>query len=634
MCGIAGWVASGPAIPPADTLGEMLGAIAHRGPDGSGAVLIECRATPHEVALGHRRLAIIDPEGAPQPMRHTAAGLTLVFNGEIYNFRELRRTLELAGLRCERDSDTEVLLRAYELWGHDVVHRLRGMFAFAVWDERDESLFLARDRFGEKPLFIATRGDSLFFASEIKALLCVPGVQASVDLDAVRSYFAYRYVPGPATLFTGVRKLPPATTLVWRRGVAVQRRYWVAPDRAAHDGARPPSADVVGEFGRRLTEAVELTMVSDVPFGAFLSGGLDSSVIVALMSRLGGKVKTFTAGFADGTSELPYAAAVAREFGTDHREIVVSHADVAARLKSLVAKRDAPVSEPSDVAIHLLATAAARSVKMVLTGEGSDELFGGYPKHVAERFAPAVLWLPASVRRLFEPLVRALPYRFRRLKTAAASFRVGDRRERYVRWFGALEGADLTRLTALGAARHDWDAPPFDAEPGASALRQALYFDQTSWLPDNLLERGDRMTMAASIEARVPYLDHELARFVSGLPDRWRVRGLTGKRILRAAAAELLPRSIIERPKVGFRVPVDEWFRGPLREFLQDHLRGRDSLTRGYYHGAALDALVDEHLTGRQNHDKLLWMLLNLEIWHRQYVPRTRATAAPLQQVA
>ena len=640
MCGIAGWVASGPAIPPADTLAAMLGAVAHRGPDGSGAALMQCRATSHEVALGHRRLAIIDPEGAPQPMRDTGAGLTLVFNGEIYNFRELRRALELAGLRCERDSDTEVLLRGYELWGHDVVHRLRGMFAFAVWDERDESLFLARDRFGEKPLFIAARGDGLFFASEIKALLCVPGLDAGVDLEAVSSYFAYRYAPGPATLFTGVRKLPPGTALVWRRGVAEQRRYWTAPDRAArdsaaHDGARRRSAGAVGEFRARLTEAVQLTMISDVPFGAFLSGGLDSSVIVALMSRLGGQVKTFTAGFADGTNELPYAAAVAREFGTDHHEIVVSHADVAARLASLVAKRDAPVSEPSDVALHLLATAAARSVKMVLTGEGSDEVLGGYPKHVAECFAPAVQWVPASVRRLLEPLVRALPYRFRRFKTAAASFRVGDRRERYVRWFGALDGAELTRLTALGAPRHDWHAPPFDAEPGASALRQVLYFDQTSWLPDNLLERADRMTMAASIEARVPYLDHELAEFVSGLPDHWRVRGLTGKRILRAAAAELLPRTIIDRPKVGFRVPVDEWFRGPLREYLLDHLRGGASLTRGYYDGRALDALVDEHLTGRQNHDKLLWMLLNLEIWHRQYAPRTCATAAlALRRVA
>jgi asparagine synthase (glutamine-hydrolysing) len=640
MCGIAGWVASGAAAPPPDTLAEMLGALAHRGPDGSGAAHIQCRATRHEVALGHRRLAIIDPVGAPQPMRDTAAGLTLVFNGEIYNFRELRRTLALAGLRFERDSDTEVLLRAYERWGHGVVHRLRGMFAFAVWDERDESLFLARDRFGEKPLFIATRGDSLFFASEIKALLRVPGLDGGVDLDAVRSYFAYRYVPGPATLFAGVRKLPPGTTLVWRRGVAVQRRYWTAPDRAARDstpcdGPPRPSADVVPEFRRRLTEAVQLTMVSDVPFGAFLSGGLDSSVIVALMSRLSGQVKTFTAGFADGTSELPHAAAVAREFGTDHHEVVVSHADVAARLASLVAKRDAPVSEPSDVALHLLATAAARSVKMVLTGEGSDEVLGGYPKHVAECFAPAVEWLPASVRRLLEPLVRALPYRFRRIKTAAASFTVSDRRERYVRWFGALDGAELVRLTALGAARHDLNAPPFDAEPGASALRQVLYFDQTSWLPDNLLERADRMTMAASIEARVPYLDHELAEFVSELPDEWRVRGLTTKRILRAAAADLLPRAIIARPKVGFRVPVDEWFRGPLREYLLDHLCGGASLTRGYYNGTALDALVAEHLSGKQNHDKLLWMLLNLEIWHRQYAPRIPATAAlPLQRVA
>ena len=622
MCGIAGWVSATPSSSPAAKLAQMLGAIAHRGPDGSGTFVGQCRTTEHEVALGHRRLAIIDPQGAHQPMHDANSGVTLVFNGEIYNFRELRRMLASTGHRFTRDSDTEVLLRAYQAWGRDVVRYLRGMFAFAIWDERDESLFLARDRFGEKPLFFATHGDGLCFASEIKALLCVPGVDRSVNLEAVRSYFAYRYVPGPATLFTGVRKLPPGTTLVWRRGVVEQRRYWSAPDREPGTGAAPPKAEAVAEFRFRLEEAVKLQMVSDVPFGAFLSGGLDSSMIVALMARQahGPAIQTFSAGFADaGSSELPYAAAVAREFGTDHHEVVVSHADIAAKLPALVAKRDAPVSEPSDIALYMLAVEAARSVKMVLTGEGSDELLGGYPKHVAERLAPTLRWVPARVRGLLEPLVHALPYRFRRLKTAAASLAETDRRERYARWFGALDGTLRARLTVLGGAHQC--GVGFDADPDASALRQILYFDQTSWLPDNLLERADRMTMAASIEARMPFLDHKLAGFVSGLPDAYRVRGLTGKRILRLSAAQLLPRQIIERPKVGFRVPVDEWFRGPLREYLLDHLRGSSAVTRDYYHAPTLDAVLDEHLAGRQNHDKLLWMLLNLEVWHRQYAP-------------
>ena len=628
MCGIAGWVASGLVVPPADALDEMLGAIAHRGPDGSGTTRLQCLATGHQVALGHRRLAIIDPKGAAQPMSDPASGITLVFNGEIYNFREIRRTLSLVGFRFTRDSDTEVLLRAYEFWGRNVVRHLRGMFAFAIWDERDESLFLARDRFGEKPLFLAVRGDSLFFASEIKALLRLRNVGGDIDLDAVRSYFAYRYVPGPATLFSSIRKLPPGTTLVWRRGVAMQRRYWTAPDRSARAGAELGEAPAAAEFMRRLDEAVRLQMVSDVPIGAFLSGGIDSSVIVALMKRHSSAVKTFTAGFADcRDSELPYAAAVAREFGADHHEVVVSHSDVANRLESLVAARDAPVSEPSDVALHMLAREASLSVKVVLTGEGSDELLGGYPKHIAERFVPMVQSLPEPLRKLLAPVTRALPYRFRRLKTAWASLCIGDRSERYVRWFGALSCAERERLTVLGDAT-PLDLEHFNADRGASALRKILYFDQTSWLPDNLLERADRMTMAASIEARVPFLDPELARFVSTLPDRLRVRGFVGKRILRVGAAGLLPRQILERRKVGFRVPVDDWFRGPLREYLLDHLCSSSAVTRVYYDAPTLDGVIHEHMTRRQNHDKLLWMLLNLEVWHRHYARAARTSVS------
>jgi len=408
---------------------------------------------------------------------------------------------------------------------------------------------------------------------------------------------------------------------VWERGTLRHTRYWSAPDREAL-ATRAADIDPVRDFRARLEAAVQLQMVSDVPFGAFLSGGLDSSTIVALMSRHNPQVMTFSVGFHDGAySELPHAAEVARHFDTRHHELLVSHEDIMQRLPSLVAMRDAPVSEPSDVAIHILAREAVRSVKMVLTGEGSDELLGGYPKHVAERMVGGFQMLPRAVRHeLLAPLVQALPYRFRRAKTMLANLNIENWPERQARWFGALGHAELGELTGRkpGTASRS-DKPPFDPHPDASALRRILYHDQTSWLPDNLLERADRMTMAASLESRVPFLDHKLAEFVSTLPDRYRVRGLTGKWILRAAAATLLPQRILKRPKVGFRVPVNDWFRGPLQAYLREHLQGARSLTRAYFDGRRLDAIVDQHTSGRHNHEKLLWTLLNLEIWHRQY---------------
>ena len=621
MCGIAGWIAK-PGAPLGDeTMARMLEAIAHRGPDDEGARAFRDAATGWRVALGHRRLAIIDPNGAQQPMCDAGAGLALIFNGEIYNFRELRKELEGAGYVFKRDSDTEVLLRAYQHWGTSLAGRLRGQFAFAVWDAQAGRLLLARDRYGEKPLYLAEDSQGLYFASEIKALRCVPGLASGVDLGAVWDYLAYRYVPGPKTLFAGVRKLMPGTIGVWEKGSFRETRYWSAPDKEALR-AKPSTGGEVEGFMERMDEAVRLQMVSDVPFGAFLSGGIDSSTVVALMSRHNSKVRTFSVGFGDERyNELDYAGEIARHFGTAHHELRVDPANMIDLLPSLVAYRDAPVSEPSDIPIYMLAREASRSVKMVLTGEGSDEILGGYPKHVAERFTGGWQRLPGFIRRgLVEPLVRALPYGFRRAKTAIANLNLEDRSERYTRWFGALNHEERERLSVLklnGSAVKF--GPQFATAQGNSALRSILYFDQTSWLPDNLLERGDRMTMAASIEARVPFLDHRLAEYVSGLPDDFRVRGLRTKWILREAARKIIPRRILERPKVGFRVPVNEWFRGPMRGFVSDHLLSAGSLTRRYYDPPVLDRMVAEHLEGRQNHEKLLWTLLNLEIWHRRY---------------
>lgn len=621
MCGIAGFIAPVASDEAARILRAMTDTIAHRGPDAEG-FFQQAAAGQRRVALGHRRLSIIDLAGGVQPMRDEAAGLTLSYNGEVYNFRELRASLAQNGLRFSTDSDTEVVLRAYQRWGDACVEHLRGMFAFALWDEPKQRLFLARDRFGKKPLFLWEGAGRFLFASEIKALLATPWPGREVDTESVWHYLAYRYVPGPATLLRNVRKLPPGSALAWENGRTREWRYWRTPDCEPRVAA--PLEDPVGAFLAALDEAVRIRMVADVPYGAFLSGGLDSSTIVGLMSRHTSQpVRTFSIGFREARySELDHARTVAERFGADHTERVVTERDMMDLLPALVRFRDAPVSEPADIPIYLLSVEARRSVKMVLTGEGSDELLAGYPKHAFERYAEPYHRLPPPLRRrLVEPLVHALPYRFRRAKTAIESLTLGDPRDRYPRWFGALSPDERARLCALPAARAHEDGLPFDAAPGTTALRRLLAFDQMSWLPDNLLERGDRMTMAASLEARMPFMDHELGAFISRLPDRARLRGHKSKWVLRRAAERLLPAEILARPKVGFRVPVNEWLRGPMADYLRDHLLGTDSRTRQYYRRAELERIVGEHIEGRQNHEKTLWMLLGLEIWHRETLP-------------
>jgi len=545
----------------------------------------------------------------------------IVFNGEIYNFQGLRSELIAQGHRFATNSDTETIVHAYEQWGDDCVLRLRGMFAFAIWDASKKRLLLARDRFGKKPIYLHETGDTLLFGSEIKAILTFPGVARDVDPTAIWDYLAYRYVPAPATLFKGIRKLMPGSYAVWERGRLTETRYYTPPDREPLVAGAVPT-DPVGSFLDKLEESVRIRMISDVPFGAFLSGGIDSSAVVGLMSRHSAQpVKTFSVGFNETTySELGYAKTIAELFKTDHNELVVSQDHLMQHLPALVRFRDAPVAEPSDIPIYLLSLEAAKSVKMVLTGEGSDEFLGGYPKHAFERYAKPYQHVPRLLRgALVAPLIGALPYRFRRAKTAILNLGLVDFDERMPRWFGALSNEERDELVALAAPRRARDQVQFDTPADNSALRRILYFDQTSWLPDNLLERGDRMTMAASIEARMPFMDHELAAFVSALPDHFRVRGHEGKWLLREAMKRLLPAEILERPKVGFRVPVNEWFRGSMRDYLQDHLTGSDSRTRKYFHRPALDAVLCEHVAGRQNHEKLLWCLLNLELWHREY---------------
>jgi asparagine synthase (glutamine-hydrolysing) len=621
MCGIAGYLATADRLDLGRSLRAMAATLVHRGPDEEGYFEVATR-DGGRVGLAHRRLSIIDLASGHQPMSNEDGTVQIVFNGEIYNFARLREELVARGHAFTTRSDTETIVHAYEEWGPECVRRFRGMFAFAIWDAGRERLFLARDRYGKKPLFLYQADGVLLFASEIKAILAFPGVSPRVDVGALWDYLAYRYVPAPATLFANVRKLMPGSYLTCERGSMTEIGYFVPADGRS-PSRETTTADPAGEFLRQLDEAVRIRMISDVPFGAFLSGGLDSSSVVALMSRHSSEpVKTFSVGFAESAySELAFARTVAQQFNTEHHELTVSQQHLIEHLPALVRFRDAPVAEPSDIPIYLLAREARRTVKMVLTGEGADEFLAGYPKHVLERYVGAYQLVPAAVRHgLLEPLARSLPYGFRRVKTAVVNLGLADPEERFPRWFGALSSAERRELTVLQApASPCHPARGLAAGDGNTALRAILYFDQTSWLPDNLLERGDRMTMAASLEARMPFLDHELAAFVSRLADEWRLHGRTTKRILREAMRRVLPLAILERPKVGFRVPVNEWFHGGMLGYLTECLTGSASRTREYYRPTVLKRYLDEHAAGRQNHEKLLWSLLSLEIWHREY---------------
>jgi asparagine synthase (glutamine-hydrolysing) len=622
MCGITGFIGS--SLNPElnqENLQNMASAILHRGPDDVGFFNAITSDNHYVVSLAHRRLSIIDLSSGHQPMGNDNGSIQIVFNGEIYNFQTLRDELITFGYHFSTASDTEVIVHAYEQWGVHCVDHLRGMFAFAIWDARTDCLFLARDRFGKKPLYICEHEGTLVFASEIKSILKFPRIPVEVDLEAMSDYYTYRYVPAPRTLFAKIRKLMPGCYATWIKGQLIETRYYQPPDSKPWQTCMLPP-DPVDMFLNKLDEAVRIRMVSDVPFGAFLSGGLDSSAIVGLMSRHSTQpINTFSMGFIESSyCELRYAKEIATQFNTNHHELVISSVEMMALLPEMIRFYDAPLVNTSDIPVYMLAVEASKSVKMVLTGEGADEFLGGYPKHLYERLVQPYQFIPRWLRKDFiEPVIRALPYRFNRAKTAIAAIGIESFEERMPRWFGALSKEELAELLVLKATVKHPEVISFSSTSN-SPLRRILCFDQNSWLPDNLLERGDKMTMAASIEARMPFMDHELAEFVATLPDKFRVRGKTTKWILRQAMKQIVPETILNRPKIGFKVPIDEWFRDPMRDYLYEHLTGPDSLTKEYYQVAVLEKVLADHVSGRQNHEKLLWSLLNLEIWHRQYL--------------
>jgi asparagine synthase (glutamine-hydrolysing) len=621
MCGIFGWALTDKWKANYNTLAHLTDLMTHRGPDGSGYWMTETVSGRHQIGLGHRRLSIIDIEGGTQPMHSADGSIALIFNGEIYNYIELRAQLITLGHMFRTVSDTEVLIEAYRAWGVDCINRFRGMFAFALWDSNSQQLLIARDPFGKKPVFLIERPGIVLFASEIEPLINFPGIERAIDPEALAHYLLNRYVPGPATFFRSVRKLQPGCYLLWCDGRGETNRYFTPPIATIEPDVFDFD-EAIRMFQETFDDAVRLRMRSDAPFGAYLSGGIDSSAVVSSMVRHStNRVRTFAVGFGESAySELTFARGVAQRFDTDHHELIVTPHEFLEHWPTAVLHRGAPVSEASDIPILLLSQMASSTVKMVLTGEGADELMGGYPKHRAELWVESYQrlmpqWLHDGV---LAPFIRALPYSMRRLKilAAAASEREFSRRMRI--WFGGVSVLERDAILRWPGPLSPPDAYPYSAKIGSTS-RRTLFFDQTSWLPDNLLERGDRMMMAGSIEGRMPFMDVVLASVIARFPDKFLIGRRGGKAILRAAVANVLPPEVLNRKKIGFRVPFNEWFRGPYRQYIRDMLTSEASHVARICDGKLVRRLVDRHLAGRQNHERILWSLVNLEIFLRTF---------------
>ena len=623
MCGIFGWLLPSDQQPGRVVLESLTNRLAHRGPDGAGFWTGTTENGNCHIAFGHRRLSIIDIEGGAQPMASQDGRIVLVFNGELYNYVELRDELRNLGHLFRTASDTEVLIEAYRCWGLGALPRLRGMFAFALWDSSSQRIVLARDGFGKKPLFYSEHGDGVIFSSEIEPLVRFPRIDNSLAPGAIGHYLLNRFVPGPSTFFRGVKKLPAGCLALWEGGAFRTMRYFTPPIAIT----RPDVwklGDAVSLFRDVFDDAVRLRMRSDAPFGAYLSGGIDSSSVVSTMVKYSSTpVRTFAVGFEEEKySELAFARLVARQMGTNHDEVVVNSENFMEGWSEAIVRRGAPASETSDIPIFILSKLASKTVKMVLTGEGSDELLGGYPKHRAER---AVGLYQSMMPQAFHdlvvaPVVRSLPYGMRRAKIffAAAGERDFTNRMRY--WFGGMSVRDRDLMLGQSLSSEPPDRFPFSMNAGSNG-RKTMFFDQTSWLPDDLLERGDRMMMAGSIEGRMPFMDTQLARLVARFPDKFLLRGKGGKLVLRLAMKGILPDTILHRKKVGFRVPIGDWFKGPYQPFVREQLTGASAMTAHFFDRKVVARLVDEHMAARQDHEKILWSLMNLELFLRLFKP-------------
>jgi len=633
MCGIAGFIESPWARSPLNPQAaralahQMCDVIRHRGPDDEG-MLVE-----PGVALGMRRLSIIDIATGHQPIHNEDGRISVVFNGEIYNFRELRQSLQAMGHRFSTATDTEVIVHAYEQWGEESFTRLRGMFALALLDRRDGRVLIARDRVGIKPLHYALAGGRLYFGSEIKSLLCAPDLPRDLNIGALDHYLSFLYAPRDESFFARIRKLPPGHLLTWRNGRISVRPYWEPPACETFNGSE---RDAVDELQQVLTDAVRAHLVSDVPLGAFLSGGVDSSLVVALMATAqGARVKTFSIGFDQPEyDERAYARRVAQAFGTDHHEDVV-RPDGVAVLEQIVTHFDEPFGDTSALPTWYVSQLAAREVTVVLSGDGGDEMFGGYSRYIPDARVTAVdRCTPAALRRMAGAVGARLPSGARGKRFLRHLAR--DARGRYLDAIGFFTADDKAGLLAADVRRQLTGGDPehrlirhFDRYTQLSWPSQMMRFDVETYLPEDILTKVDRMSMAHSIEARVPLLDNAVIDFASSLPAALKIRDGRRKHVLKEVAARFLPGELIDRRKQGFGVPLDAWFRGTLRELFADTLLSARSLQRGYFQPAFVRGLIHEHVSARRDHTFRLWQLVVFERWLQHYVDGGRALPFP-----
>jgi asparagine synthase (glutamine-hydrolysing) len=640
MCGIAGIVAID-RLAPADQAraAAMNAVLAYRGPDGAGL------QTDHLAVLAHRRLSIVDLAGGAQPLSNEDGTIWITFNGEIYNHADVRRELESAGHQYRTRSDTETIVHAYEQWGDDCVHKFRGMFAFGIWDSRKRRLLLVRDRLGVKPLYWALAAGRLLFASEIKAILESGLLAPEPNHQVLSEMLATRYVSSAETCFTGIRKLLPGHRLVFERGRVSVTKYWDLPlDGPDPDLVRTSDRELIERFGSLLRESVRLRLMSDVPLGMFLSGGLDSSAIAALMAReMSRPVETFSVGFADRAfSELQYAREVATAIGAIGHEVVINEADFFGALPRLIWHEDEPIGHPSSVPLHFVSALAGKHVKVVLTGEGSDELLAGYGKYPRTllNWRAGALWessVPAAVRSMVATsIVPRLPRSIGRY--AVRSFLAMPRQPAamFLDNFAAMPmriQRELLEPAVFGDRVHPY-APSLEyfdhSNGGTTVLGRLLYTDIKTYLVE-LLMKQDQMSMSASIESRVPFLDHVLVEFVTRLPDRLKLHGFTTKWILREAVRGLLPESILNRRKMGFPVPFSTWMRDAAwNDIARDVLLDKRSRERGIVNSPAVAQLLDAHRRRQRDVGDAIWALLNLELWYRTFIDKQGVQVLPL----
>jgi len=645
MCGICGFAGTPVPGSPAELLERMCARLTHRGPDDQGTLVLD------GMGLGIRRLSIIDLDGGHQPIHNEDQTQWVVLNGEIYNFRELAGELTAAGHTFYTRSDTEAIVHAYEQWGEDCVAHLNGMFAFAIWDTRRRALFLARDRLGIKPLYYTVAGGRLLFASELKALLEDPEVSREVDPTALNEYLRLEYVPSPRSIIAGVFKLPPGHTLTWhpqRRDLQV-RQYWdvnlerserAVPDRSLDEHA--------AELLAVIKESVRMELVSDVPLGVFLSGGIDSSAVAAMMAQLSpGNVNSFSIGFTDRSfDESRHARTVAAHLGLNHRELILEPQMMSDLVPTVMALLDEPLGDASIIPTYLLSRFAREHVKVALGGDGGDELFAGYPTLQAHRLAGFYEALPSVLRDSVVPaLVRRLPvssnnisldFKARRF-VSGAGLPLG---ERHARWLGSFSPAQRAELLTSGVqeairktAAPDPVAEHLAAHALADPINQVLYLDMKLYLENDILAKVDRASMMASLEARVPLLNVNLVEYVTALPVDLKLRRLRSKYLLRYALKGLLPRSILERPKKGFGIPVAHWVRGPLKEHVLDAFAPQRIAREGFFDPAAIRSLLDDHLSGRMDNRKPIWTLFAFEAWYQHHLADREPLAQPARRM-